>query len=246
MSLTLGWGAQVSTRQLGARIMAEGEATKDMEMFRPTDHAKKLPPEISSRIHKQIFQGYINELRSRHWTNARCYFGHCRCGKKAHAVFKSYKKPRISSYIFHRVVLRTHIQAFADGDRKEECTHLRNLFVLDVPEPTVEEKKRFKTTLKTLQLEPLQNVSGHQSGMQDKEWPQQLCILSGYLQGSQNADKSDDLVEEDRFSDLESSDGTIEPEEELTDEEDTTEPEEQLTEEEVTTEPEEESEIEWG
>ncbi|KAL9609462.1 MAG: hypothetical protein Q9167_005768 [Letrouitia subvulpina] len=150
-----------------------------------------------------------------------------------------YDESPISSYIFLRVELNTHIEAFADGARKEECTHLRNLFILKHSEPTVEEKERFRTMLTALQLEPLQKTYDHQSGVQGRDWPWRLCILSGYLQGDQYADLSDDLVAEDRFSDLESSDGTIEPGEELTDEEsgfsdsessdDTTEPGEELT-----------------
>lgn len=40
------------------------------------------------------------------------------------------------------------------------------------------------------------------------------------MQGGQDADQSDDLVEEDEFSDPESSDNTTEPGEEPTDEED--------------------------
>lgn len=94
MSLTVGWVVQVSTRQLDARILAEGKASKDMEVFRPTKCAKMLPPEIISRIHKQLFRDYVNELRSRHWKKFRCFFGHCRCINQTHAVFEGYKRVR--------------------------------------------------------------------------------------------------------------------------------------------------------
>ncbi|KAL9609943.1 MAG: hypothetical protein Q9167_005316 [Letrouitia subvulpina] len=132
----------------------------------------------------------------------------------------NYDKPRISSYILLRIEIKSHIQAFADGARKDECTHLRNLFIQDLSEPTVEAKERFRSVLRVLQIEPLEKTSGHQSKIQGRDWPRQLYILSRYLQGGQDADQSDDLVEEDEFSDPESSDDTTEPGEEPTDEED--------------------------
>lgn len=88
------------------------------------------------------------------------------------AIFDlDYYKPRISSFIFLRVDLETHIQAFSDGARKEKCTYIPNLFIRNFSEPTVEAKERFRSALTAWQIEPLKKTSGHQSEMQDRDWP---------------------------------------------------------------------------
>ncbi|KAL9613097.1 MAG: hypothetical protein Q9167_002354 [Letrouitia subvulpina] len=169
MSIISGWGAQVSTRELGARIMAKGEATKDMVIFRQAQYTRTLSNELISRIYDYSFESEFN---------VQLLFTHFRL---------VYDKPEISSYVFLRFDLKIRIQAFSDGDRKDPCTHLRN-------EPTVEEKKRFRSALAALDIEPLEKT---QSAKQGRKWLQQIILLFGYLQGGQDADQSDDLVEEE-------------------------------------------------
>ncbi|KAL9042984.1 MAG: hypothetical protein Q9214_003628 [Letrouitia sp. 1 TL-2023] len=51
-----------------------------------------------------------------------------------------------------------------------------------------------RRVLAALHIDPLERTSSEKQG---KSWPRQLHILSGYLQGDQDADQSDDLAEED-------------------------------------------------